>query len=193
MARPRSFDLDAALEDALDVFWARGYEGTSICDLKDAIGIETGSLYKAFGSKKELYEKALLRYLDRGLSLQRELLESSDNVWEGLAALLDAAAVMATEGDRRGCFAINCAVDAAPHDPDVLEILKGHDRNFMRMLTERLAEGQADGSITDKEPAKVLARFVFATVGGLHVQGRSGVSRAALREASRLAAGALAP
>ncbi|MEM8709986.1 MAG: TetR/AcrR family transcriptional regulator [Planctomycetota bacterium] len=193
MARPRSFDLDAALDDALNVFWARGYEATSICDLKEAIGIETGSLYKAFGSKKELYEKALRRYLDRGLEFQREHVFSSDDVWQAMAQVLDSAAVMATEGDRRGCFAINCAVDAAPHDPDVLEILKNHDRNIMRLFTERLAEGQAAGSVTKAEPAKDLARFVFATIGGLQVQGRSGVSRASLRATARLAAGALAP
>jgi len=193
MARPRTFDVDVALETALGVFWEHGYDSTSISDLKKAMGIETSSLYKAFGSKKELYEQALTRYLDRGRAMYAQTVDEAPSPLKGIERILEDAIASATEGARRGCFAINCAIDRAPQDKDVQKILRGHDRALIKLLAERVASAQAAGQVSPKPDATSVARFLLAMIGGLQVQGRGGTAKAPLLEALQVALRGLKP
>ena len=118
MARTKEFDPDTVLRAALDLFWERGYEATSMADLVEHLGIARASIYATFGNKHDLYLKALDRYgelvdpdLLRGLAQPGPVLPA-------VRALVERFAREASEdGGRRGCFIVNAAVEVAPHDP----------------------------------------------------------------------------
>lgn len=149
MSRPREFDIDEALDRAMDVFWAKGYEGASLGDLLDAMSIARGSLYKAFKDKHAIYLAALDRY-DR-TEVERAVAGLRDgSAGDGAARVhrfLDGARSAVLErGDRRGCFLCNAAVDRAPTDAEargrVLAMVRRHEEAVATALKEsRVARG----------------------------------------------------
>lgn len=116
MARPREFDIDEALDSAMDVFWAKGYEGTSIHDLTAALGIAKGSLYKAFGDKHSLWLRALERYDRSAFDRVVSGLDAEPDGRLAIAEFLRTPIASLERGDRRGCFFCNAAIDQAPQD-----------------------------------------------------------------------------
>ena len=125
MARPREFDETTVLDAIKDVFWQKGYEGTSYADLIAASGLHKGSLYAAFGDKRALYLKALKAYDDHEVTAAVTLLESATKsrqqsnlspIESLLNAVIDAVAI---QNDRRGCLLCNAAIDQAPHNIEV--------------------------------------------------------------------------
>ncbi|WP_053005867.1 TetR/AcrR family transcriptional regulator [Kiloniella spongiae] len=122
MARPREFDEADALDRAMQVFWTKGYEGTGISDLLEAMQIGRGSLYKAFGDKKGLFLAALKQYekncIEPGLQFlnDRNIPDGAQRIQMLLETVV---AVVESDNDRRGCFLCNTAVDQAPHDPEI--------------------------------------------------------------------------
>ncbi len=122
MARPREFDEADALDKAMQVFWSKGYEGTGISDLLEAMQIARGSLYKAFGDKKGLFLAALKQYENSCIEPGLQLL-SDKKIPDGaqrIQLLLETVvAVVENNNDRRGCFLCNTAVDQAPHDREI--------------------------------------------------------------------------
>src|SRR5262245_46357366 len=117
VARTKEFDVDEALRDALDLFWERGYEATSMADLVERLGIGRASIYGTFGGKRDLYLKALDRYLDLcDHTLLRELPQPGP-VLPAVRAVVRRYATEASGNDgRHGCFVVNTAVELAPHD-----------------------------------------------------------------------------
>jgi len=123
MARPREFDEDAVLDAAVQCFWSRGYEATSVRDLIEKTGITGASLYNAFGDKRALYQKALGHYVEGSISkrIRRcENLAPYDAIADFFGEILDCSL-----GDRehKGCMLVNAALDVAPHDPGFQEIV----------------------------------------------------------------------
>ncbi|WP_063803612.1 TetR/AcrR family transcriptional regulator [Streptomyces silvensis] len=174
MARPRQFDEDRVITAAMDTFWRHGYEGTSTRDLCESTGLGPSSLYNTFGGKRELYLRALERYYETVTAEQIALLNAPGSAKERLRAMmlhsldsdLDAA-----EG-RRGCFAMNAAVEVAALDPDVKRSVR---RTFDRVEDELCAvvgAGQAAGEIAAGRDARALARLVQSTYYGLRVLSR---------------------
>ena len=119
MGRPREFDEQQALDAALQVFWDKGYEGSSLADLIAAMGISKSSFYDTFESKHALFLAALDRYNEDGSGGEvARLIEGAASVRAGIAAVFEGVIErMAGQGNRRGCFVHNCAVEVAPHDP----------------------------------------------------------------------------
>ena len=117
MARPREFDEAAALEAAMECFWRRGYEATSLRDLAGNMGLTAPSLYNAFGGKQALFARALERYLDRTTRARIKRLENSlppkQAVHRFFAEIIERSV---SDRERRGCFLINSALEIAPHD-----------------------------------------------------------------------------
>src|SRR5476649_1907278 len=118
IGRPRAFDIDAALDRALQVFWKKGYEGASLSDLTDAMGINRPSLYAAFGNKEELFRKAVTRYTDGPASFVRIALEEPTARAAVERLLYGALEVMADPRNPRGCLmvqgALSCGTTADP-------------------------------------------------------------------------------
>ncbi|MGA4838819.1 TetR/AcrR family transcriptional regulator [Streptomyces sp. G45] len=173
MARPRQFDEDHVITAAMETFWRHGYEGTSTRDLCQSTGLGPSSLYNTFGGKRELYLRALDRYYETVTAEQVERLRGPGTAKERLRAMmLHSVDSDLDADDRRGCFAINAAIELAALDPDVRRVVR---RNFRRVEDEVravVAEGQAAGEIPVDRDARALARHVQSTYYGLRVLGR---------------------
>jgi len=191
MARPREFDSDQALEKAMQVFWSKGYEATSLSDLLSAMGLSKSSFYATFGSKHELFLATLDRYGETHAASLIAILEGAQSPRQAIATILEGAVRASNAEERRGCFVNNCAVEVAPHDQLVARrVAKGHGR--MEEAFYRAVEaGQDAGEITTRQSARALARFLNNSLTGLTVMGEGGADQATLRDALRVTLSAL--
>ena len=176
MARPREFDIDQALERAMNVFWTKGYEGASLQDLLEAMNIARGSLYKAFQDKHSVYLAALDRY-DR-----TEIQQTVDGLRDRSAGdgavrihrfLEDARAAVVQRHDRRGCFLCNAAVDRAPMDGGIQTKVLAMMRRMERAVAAALDESRQAAHWPAKRRAEAALTLTNAYVG-LRVLARSG-------------------
>jgi TetR/AcrR family transcriptional repressor of nem operon len=178
MARPREFDVDQALERAMNVFWTKGYEGASLQDLLGAMGIARGSLYKAFQDKRSIYLAALDLY--DGTEIQRTVDALRDqSAGDGATRIrlfLEAArAAVVRRHDRRGCFLCNAAVDRAPVDAEV----QAKVHAMMKRMERAIADALGECAPVADWPAERRARtalFLTNAYLGLRVLARSGAS-----------------
>lgn len=178
MGRPREFDEQQVLERALEVFWTHGYEATSVTDLMEATGLAKGSVYKGFGDKKSLFMRTLEMYLARGRAKYVELDKSQPDALEVLRQWLTCGVDMGmTRGVRKGCFGVNCTVELAPHDEDVRELLKQHERQLEALFERTLRRGKAEGSLQSSLDPHTAARWLTTIVSGVQVASKTGMSR----------------
>ncbi|MFE9707099.1 TetR/AcrR family transcriptional regulator [Streptomyces sp. NPDC005930] len=173
MGRPKQFDPDVAVEQAMDVFWRKGYAGTTPQDLVDALGIGKGSLYNTFGSKHALYERALRRYRDSQAAALVALIGEAGPVKARLRGALEFLVDMdLADPDRRGCMAVNAAAELAATDEVATELVRrmlDRTEDAFRALIE---EGRRSGEIApDRDPA-ALGSMLLNTVVGLRLMAR---------------------
>src|SRR5215475_2037257 len=175
--RPRSFDMEAAVERAMGVFWSHGYHATALPDLLHATGLSRGSLYAAFGDKHSLFLRALDRYIADALArIDIELGPQREPV-DGLRAYL-AGYVERTSGakGRRGCLLVATAMELAGRDAEV-DLRIGH---FFKAMESRLADAlsraKAAGKLADGVDPSSAARIVVCFVEGLRVVGKTGTT-----------------
>jgi TetR/AcrR family transcriptional repressor of nem operon len=175
MARPREFDIDQALERAMNVFWTKGYEGASLQDLLGAMKIARGSLYKAFEDKHSVYLAALDRY-DR-TEIQRAVDGLRDRTGDGATRirrfLEDARAAVVQRHDRRGCFLCNAAVDRSPMDAGIQAKVLAMMKRMERAVAAALTECGEAAHWPAKRRAEAALTLTNAYVG-LRVLARSG-------------------
>ena len=168
MARPREFDRDEVLDRAMEVFWARGYDRTSVQDLVDSMGIQRGSLYAAFGGKQQLFLDALDRYEQRFYESMQEALARDEPVRERIGRVFRNVVLdCACEGGRRGCFITNTAVALSEGDEETANRVRGNLRRVEDAFEGALA---ADG--TEPRKARAIARFLTNSLQGLRVLSR---------------------
>jgi AcrR family transcriptional regulator len=180
--RPRTFDPDAALRTALDLFWERGYEGTSISDLAAAMGIASASIYACFGSKEDLFRQVMALYGRTSGEPPRRALREQPTARAAVEAMLRATADEITRPDTpHGCMLILAAPTGAVENHAVREFLAELRRDMFGTIRDRLARGVTDGDLA--APATGLdgiARYYTTVVQGLSVQARDGADRAEL-------------
>lgn len=180
--RPRAFDTEAALLNALDVFWERGYEGTSLNDLAEAMGIASGSIYACFGNKKTLFSQVMQLYGATWGEVPRRALREHPTARESIHAMLRATAdVITTPGKPHYCMLVLAATTGAVENHEVREFLADLRRGVLAEIRDRLAQGVHDGDLT-ASPASLdaIARYYTTIVQGISVQARDGASRAEL-------------
>ncbi|HVR54574.1 MAG TPA: TetR/AcrR family transcriptional regulator [Pseudorhodoferax sp.] len=174
MARPRAFDEAAALEAAIQCFWSRGYEATSVRDLADAMGIAGPSLYNAFGDKRTLYRRALEHYVERGFCDRVRRFECQLAPREAIGAFFDEIIDLSlADEQRKGCMIVNSALELAPHDAEFQAALATVLRDMEAFFHRCVQAGQAAGTISTLSPADDLARMLLGLLMGLRVLARS--------------------
>ncbi len=180
--RPRTFDPDIALRQALDLFWQRGYEGTSLNDLARAMGIASASIYACFGSKENLFRQVMMLYGTTSGEPPRRALREQPTARAAIHEMLCATADQITGPDTpHYCMLIMAAPTGAVENHAVREFLADLRRGMHATIRDRLARGIADGDLT-APPASLdaIARYYTTVVQGLSVQARDGADRGEL-------------
>src|SRR3981081_3807186 len=187
MGRPREFDVDKALELALQVFWRKGYEGASMTDLTETMGLTKPSLYSAFGNKEELFRKALDRYVDGpGGYVQVALAKPTvRGVVEHL--LYEAADAVTDPNHPPGCLAVQGALSCGDAAESIKQELMSRRANGEQDLRKRFERAIAEGDLPAGSDAADLAAYISAILQGMAVQAAGGTSRAQLRKIAEMA------
>src|SRR4051812_48159704 len=185
--RPRDFDVDEALDRALGVFWRRGYEGASLPELIEAMGINRPSLYAAFGNKQALFRRAIERYVEGPAAHFREALgePTARRVVERL--LRGTVELLTDPRNPPGCFLVQGALacgDGA--DPVRREMAKRREEG-VEALRRRLERAVQEGDLPPGADPAALARFVAVVVHGMAVHAAGGAGRGELSEVAEVA------
>ncbi|MDJ0710737.1 MAG: TetR/AcrR family transcriptional regulator [Woeseiaceae bacterium] len=180
VGRPREFEEEAALEAAMDAFWAKGFEATSMADLCHCTGLHKGSLYQAFGDKHQLFMDALKHYADVEFRELAAVAFTSDSPLQNIRAAIDK--ITEDAGHEKGCLVINSMVELAPHDEDVREAVQGFALQRLRIMADMIGKAQELGEISVKTDPDKLARQLMMTLAGGAVLVKGLVSAADIRE-----------
>lgn len=194
MPRQPEFDRNEALDEAMHVFWEKGYEAASLRDLLERMRIQRQSLYYAFGSKRELYLEALKRYCETSRQTDvTPLLEDGPlepRLERVFRSVIDSE-LGATE--RRGCFLTDATLECADHDPAVSAIVAENFAASERLFVRALEEAQDRGELGPERDARALAHHLMNALNGLRITARASPERAVLEGIAAVALGALEP
>jgi TetR/AcrR family transcriptional repressor of nem operon len=178
----KRFDSEAVLDKAMQAFWSRGYEATSMQDLVDCMGINRGSLYATFGDKRSLFIQALRHYDSRERKAWVAALAAVKSPRESILAAFDGAVSAALDqGSRDGCLLVNTALELSPHDEEIAEIVAQSLAEMEAFFRGRIEAGQRTGEIPDTVEAGEAARALLGLFIGLRVLSRSRPEPALLR------------
>lgn len=187
MARTKDFDENEVLAKAIQLFWRKGYNGTSLQDLITGLGISRSSLYDTFGDKHQLYLKALSAYRQTQVSVRNQILHAPVPAKVAIRQLMELTIEqMLRDKQHKGCFLVNSAVETAPHDKATNNIVCQNDQEVENAFFEVIQRGQANGEINRRQDPRALARFVFNNIVGLQVTGKSATNKAAFEDIIRL-------
>ncbi|QRY63039.1 TetR/AcrR family transcriptional regulator [Gordonia sp. PDNC005] len=190
MGRPKKFDPDAATDAAVDVFWSRGYADATPAALEAGMGIARSSLYNTFGSKSDLYLRALERYIRDESSQVIELLDQPGDVLPKLRAAIERVVDLSLlDAERRGCMVTNAAIERARDDEQVRTLLAQVVDDQVAAFSRAIAHGQVTGEINPAVDSTSMGNLLVATVNGIRVLARvdpSPTRLAALADAALL-------
>ncbi|MBO1336893.1 TetR/AcrR family transcriptional regulator [Streptomyces sp. VRA16 Mangrove soil] len=189
MARTKEFDPDAALQAALELFHARGYEATSMSDLVEHLGIGRASIYATFGNKHELYLKAMDRYGESTGAVTVAELSGDGPPLEAVRAVVRRFAAEATTDDRRllGCLFTNTAAELGPHDAQAARRVERGWEQIETLLHASLERARARGELPEGRDPRALARMLLVLLQGIRVTGKASQDPARIRDAAEQA------
>ena len=183
MARPREFDEGAVLDAAVQCFWARGYESTSVKDLMERTGLTAASLYNAYGDKRAMFRTALDHYIESSIGARIRRCETLPPR-EAIRSFFDDILRRSLgDRDRKGCMVVNSALEMAPHDQEFREVIAGSLKRIESFFLACVEKGQADGTIASSRPAVGLAQHLLGVLMGVRVLARVRPERALLEGA----------
>lgn len=185
MARTKAFDEQQVLVKAQELFWQKGYHATSITDLTKHLKISKSSIYETYGNKHELFLKSLEFYL----SGNQTPIETTDiGLEKFLHQFLDSILKRAwADPERKGCFAVNCTVELAAHDPQVKSILNANFEQFVDNWTLYFKDQQSKGQLAQHKDPRAIAQFLFATLGSINMISRKTEDRQVLENIAQTA------
>lgn len=188
MAGKKAFLPDQALKKAMDLFWERGYEGSSIEDLVQCTGLGRGSLYSTFGDKHALYLAALDRYCNQQRNYMVAFQEQEGSLQQVLENLFQTYIdLLLSDTARRGCFLVNAHVELAPHDREVFERVQAAYRDMEEVFFTLLIKAQAAGELTETCHPRQFARFFVGTLISIRVLARARSERSVLQDVAKTA------
>jgi AcrR family transcriptional regulator len=186
--RPRCFDRTCALEQAMEVFWERGYEGASVAELTAAMGIAAPSLYAAFSSKEELFRESVRHYLQTDGSGIWQSLDDEPSARLAVVNLLKAGAEAATMPNKpAGCFLVHAMANCSPENIEMQLELQERRVHLADLLRLRLDRGIADGDIRPGTDTRSLSAYFITVLQGMSMRARDGGSRTELMQAAEYA------
>lgn len=183
--RPREFDVDDALAAALRVFWEKGYEGTSLTDLTDAMGITRPSLYAAFGNKEALFRKALDLYEREKLAYIGEALAAPTSRGVAERLLRGALEMQTSECEPRGCLRVISSVTCGAEAGSVKADLQSRRASSQQALLDRMERAKTEGDLPSHTDVQGITNYLLAILQGMSVQAGSGATKAQLEEVVR--------
>lgn len=186
MGRLKAFDETRALDAAVDCFWSRGYEATSIRDLADAMRIGGTSLYNAYGDKRALFARSLQRYADRSMRERIARLEASHRPKEAIRAFLaEIIDRSVKDPDRKGCLLVNSALDVAPHDAEIGKVVGGYLDELRAFFRRNIEAARAAGQVSRAIDAEDVSAHLLGVLAGIRVLARTGAKRKLLEAVAR--------
>ena len=181
MARHKEFDREAVLEKAMETFWRYGYEGTSVRDLLESMGINRGSLYDTFGDKRSLFLAAIAHYDN---TIVRQIVNRLEGPGASVQAIrdhfYDVIDRATTDPTRRGCFLVNSAVEVCPHDEDTAKRIATNFKRIETAFYKALLRAKEQGEIEGDRDLCALANFLTCTLQGLRVASKINPDREVL-------------
>jgi len=166
--RPLQFDPDHALDAAMQTFWSRGFEGTALPDLLAATGLSRSSLYQAFGSKQQLFERCLLRYQEQLVAAMSAKLAAAPSGFDFLRGVLDdIAGETAARARRRGCLVMNTAREFSCRDRRISKLVHESTVRMAGLFEDAIRRAQREGDIPVARDARIVAAFFLTNVSGL--------------------------
>lgn len=192
MARTKDFDENEVLTKAIQLFWHKGYNGTSMQDLVYGLGISRSSLYDTYTDKHTLFIKALESYQNTGAGKIQAIIDNSGSAKETVKRLLGFA-INELLGDKqhKGCFMVNAEVEVAPHDAEVNNLVCKNDQQMEDAFFQVIQKGKDSGEIKNRQDARALARFIFNAVKGMRVTAKSITDKAVFDDIITLTVSAL--
>ena len=175
--RPSNFDHEEALEKALKVFWAHGYEGASMAELTEALGINKPSIYAAFGNKEELFRKALARYTLGPAAFVREAMKEPTVRQVVEKFLLLAVDFFSDRSTPNGCMIVQAALTGGQGSSEIQQELIAYRKNFETSFRERFDLAKEQGDLPQHVNTKQLAKYIATIHQGMSVQATSGATR----------------
>lgn len=186
--RPRLLDPDVGLDIAARLFWERGYEGTSIADLTEAMGIPPPSLYAMFGSKEDLYRQVLDHIGERENKQWLEALHGDMPAYDAIAFFLHDAAARFTDPTRpRGCIVSNAILQYAEKSESIAEEVAARRARSVLVIKARFDRAVAEGELNTKTDTEALARYYVAVLQGMSAQACDGASTETLKRLADIA------
>jgi TetR/AcrR family transcriptional repressor of nem operon len=182
MSRPREFEMDEALERALDVFWSKGYHGASMADLIGAMELSKSSFYGAFGCKHDVFIAALRRYSESYIAETLKIFAPDGDAVRQIRSYLGRAIESDAVCARRGCMMVNVAVELASSDRAIEHEIRRHSERLVHLLGETLRRGQTQGKILPEINGDHWARHLLTMVSGLYVAKKGGADGAVLSQ-----------
>lgn len=178
MARTKDFDEDEVLEKAMNLFWLKGYNGTSMQDLVDGLGISRSSLYDTYVDKHTLFLRSLEHYKAKAGESMSKIIQNTPTAKEKIRLMLEyIIKELVKDKDHKGCFLVNAGVEMAAQDKEVSTMLCQNDRQVEDYFHEIIESGQENGEITNRQDARVLAQFILNNIKGVRVTARSTTDR----------------
>ena len=180
--RPREFCTEAALAAALRVFWSKGFEGASLSDLTEAMGVTRPSLYAAFGNKEALFRKALDLYEREKLAFMSAALEAPTARGVAERMLTNALRMQTSACDPRGCLNVISSVACGAEAEGIKAEVVARRASSEAALRARFARARAEGDLPEASDPAALGRYLIAVLQGMAVQAGSGASRRSLEQ-----------
>jgi TetR/AcrR family transcriptional repressor of nem operon len=192
VGRRKEFDREEVLDRAMQLFWCKGFEATSVQDLLDEMGINRGSFYDTFGDKRSLFLAAVDRYNETFLSKLQANLQSQESAKSAIIQTIkDLAARAAADAQRRGCLVTNSVVELAPHDPEAAERASSCLEQMETAFYEALVRAREQGELSERHDPKALARFLISSYQGMRVMSKIHKGQSSLRDIVNVVVGVL--
>ena len=186
--RPRSFDKDDALKKAMYVFWEKGYEGTTMADIIQSIGMKAPSIYAAFGNKDAIFKEVVQSYLPIVVNGQLKALNSSPKIYDAVEATLKACVSLYTGKDNpHTCLVMTGAINTAPEHTEHVETLRALREDYKGAWKKRFEMAEADQQLADEANPNELAEYFTTLIQGMTIKAKDGASEDSLSSTSKLA------